>query len=221
MTHDEMKLRIGANITAQRKRLGMTQAELAMNLNYSAKAVSKWERGESVPDVLTLADIARQFGVTVNELVYGPEELPPSPLPEPEPPAAQGPDLVDEEEENRIRHNRRIIQQLVSILVWVVALAIYVMVDSFDLPCGWLIFFVAIPANAITLLSLRCAWKMYSWNLALISVIMWGSLVCVHSMLYLATGVNTWRLFLMGLLGQTAIVLWFKLVRKPKEKKHG
>lgn len=221
MTHEELKLQIGANITQQRKRLGMTQAELAQKLNYSDKAVSKWERGESVPDVLTLADIAQQFGITVNDLVYGFGEAPQLPVEEPQPPQIPEEPAPDPEEARRKAHNRRIIQKLVSILVWVVALAIYVMLDSFDLPYGWLIFFIAVPAHAITLLSLRSAWKEYSWNMFLISVIMWGSLVCLHSMIYLATDVNTWRVFLMGALGQAAIVLWFKLVKKPKEDKHG
>lgn len=221
MTHEELKLQIGANITQQRKRLGMTQAELAQKLNYSDKAVSKWERGESVPDVLTLADIAQQFGITVNDLVYGPGEGPQLPAEETQLPETPAEPVPDPEEARRKAHNRRIIQKLVSILVWVVALAIYVMLDSFDLPYGWLIFFIAVPAHAITLLSLRSAWKEYSWNMFLISVIMWGSLVCLHSMIYLATDVNTWRVFLMGALGQAAIVLWFKLVKKPKEDKHG
>ena len=47
MNDEKLKKQIGANIVSYRKRLGMTQAKLAENLNYSDKAVSKWERGES------------------------------------------------------------------------------------------------------------------------------------------------------------------------------
>ena len=54
MDLDNLKDRIGANIAMQRKRVGLTQAGLAEKLNYSDKAISKWERGESMPDVLTL-----------------------------------------------------------------------------------------------------------------------------------------------------------------------
>ena len=47
----------------------MTQIELAEILNYSDKAVSKWERGESVPDISVLKQIADIFGVTVDYLL--------------------------------------------------------------------------------------------------------------------------------------------------------
>ena len=49
---------IAANIAALRQSAGMTQAEFAGKLNYTDKAVSKWERAESVPDVFVLAEIA-------------------------------------------------------------------------------------------------------------------------------------------------------------------
>ena len=58
MDDEKLKKQIGANIISYRKRFQMTQAGLAEKLNYSDKAISKWERGESVPDVLTLMQIA-------------------------------------------------------------------------------------------------------------------------------------------------------------------
>lgn len=45
MEDEKLKLQIGANIAAYRRRAGWTQAGLAGRLNYSDKAVSKWERG--------------------------------------------------------------------------------------------------------------------------------------------------------------------------------
>ena len=53
MDDEKLKKQIGANIAAYRKRIGLTQVGLAEKLNYSDKAVSKWERGESAPDVQT------------------------------------------------------------------------------------------------------------------------------------------------------------------------
>ena len=50
MDGEKLKSQIGMNIAAYRKRAGLTQAGLAEKLNYSDKAVSKWERGESVPE---------------------------------------------------------------------------------------------------------------------------------------------------------------------------
>ena len=222
MNHDELKTRIGANITRFRKEQGLTQAELAQKLNYSDKAVSKWERGESIPDVLTLADIAGRFGVTINDLVYGPEEQAVTAPLVPEPPQVRETEpeparTIPQRITQRIRHNRNVVQGLVSILVWIVVLAFYVLLDSFHLPYLWLLVLVGIPAHAITLLSLRSAWQMYSWNMVLISIIMWGSITCLYAVIILISHINIWRLYLMGLLGQLAIILWFKLIKKPKE----
>ena len=69
MEVDKLKFQIGANIASYRKLGNMTQAGLAEKLNYSDKAVSKWERGESMPDVLTLVELAKLFDITVNDHV--------------------------------------------------------------------------------------------------------------------------------------------------------
>ena len=68
---DDATLRnqIGSNIAAYRKQAGLTQAGLAEKLNYSDKAVSKWERGESLPDVYILSQIADLYGVSVSALI--------------------------------------------------------------------------------------------------------------------------------------------------------
>ena len=63
---DEIKLIIARNITDLRRKNNMTQAELAERLNYSDKAISKWERGESLPDVTVLKSVADVFRVTVD-----------------------------------------------------------------------------------------------------------------------------------------------------------
>ena len=76
MNDEKLKSQLGSNIAQYRKSSGMTQAKLAEQLNYSDKAVSKWERGESMPDVPTLARLAQLFGVSVDTLLRDPEALP-------------------------------------------------------------------------------------------------------------------------------------------------
>ena len=73
MNNEELKNRIGANIARLRRERGMPQAALAERLHYSDKAVSKWERAESTPDVLALVLLARERGTDLNTLV-GTEE---------------------------------------------------------------------------------------------------------------------------------------------------
>ena len=212
MNDEKLKIQIGANIASYRKRLGLTQAGLAEKLNYSDKAVSKWERAESVPDVLTLAALAEVLGVTVNDLLTDPNALP-----EQTGAVQQAMGRVVEKTLKR-KANKSIILSLSSILVWFVALLVYVVISSLDIPNSWLAFFYAVPANAIVLLSLRSAWHDFRWNRALISAIMWGTIASVYMTLLVLGGWNVWRLFLLGIPGQAAIFLWFRLFRPVKKE---
>ena len=219
MTNEELKIRIGANIARLRKQSRMTQAELAERLNYSDKAVSKWERAESMPDVLTLMLLAEQFGTDVNELLSDPNapasaaEAPhTNAKPKKETPLTSATEMLRSVDKGTI-------QKLSSILVWVVAMFIWLVLDSFHIPYSWLVFVAAVMANAIVLLSLRSVWKLYGINRILISIIMWTALLFLYLLLLGTTGVHVWRIFLMGLLGQAAILFWFKLFRYPTVEK--
>ena len=212
MDAEKLKLQIGSNIASYRKRAGLTQAGLAERLNYSDKAVSKWERGESMPDVTTLVQLAEQFDITVNDLVVDPEALPGNPGT-----LEKAMTQVSEKALKR-KADKGIILSLSSTLVWFVALFFFVVLSSFDIPFSWLAFFYAVPANAIVLLSLRSAWRDFRWNKALISCIVWGSLVSIHASLWVFLGVNVWKLYLLGIPGQIAIFLWFRMFRPAKEQ---
>lgn len=212
MDGEKLKNYIGANIAAYRKQAGLTQAGLADKLNYSDKAVSKWERGESVPDVITLAQLAQQFGIRVDDLLADPNALP-----EETGAVQQAMGKVVERTLKR-KANKKIILGLSSILVWFVALFVYVVLASLDVPNSWLAFFYAVPADAIVLLSLRSAWHDFRWNRILISSIMWGSILSIYLSLLTLAGLNIWMMFLLCIPGQAAILLWFKLFRPLKKE---
>lgn len=215
-----LKNHIGRNIVTYRKHLRMTQAELAAQLNYSDKAVSKWERGESVPDVLTLVQLAEQFGVTVNDLVADPDALPEQTG------AMQRVMGKAVEKTLKRKADKRIILNLSSLLVWFVALLLFVVLSILDIPKSWIAFIYAIPADAIVLLSLLSAWKDFRWNKVLISTIMWGCLASIFATIVVLVDPGVWskllRLYLLGIPGQIAILLWFRMYRRnPKEKTDG
>ena len=215
MDDEKLKYQIGANIAAYRKRAGLTQAGLAEKLNYSDKAVSKWERGESVPDVLTLMQLAAQFDITVNDLLVDPEALPGNPGT-----LEKAMTQVSEKALKR-KANKNVILALSSTLVWFVALFAFVVLSSFDFleKYSCLLFAYAIPANAIVLLSLRSAWHDFRWNKALISIIVWGSLLSIYVTLNAVMGIYFWKIFLLGIPGQIAIFLWFRMFRNSDVKK--
>ena len=212
MDSEKLKLQIGANIALYRKNAGLTQAGLAEKLNYSDKAVSKWERGESVPDVTTLVQLAEQFEITVCDLLSDPNALPENPGR-----LEKAMTKVSEKALKR-KADKRIIQMLSSLLVWFVALFLYVVLSSFDIgeKWNWVFFFYAIPVNSIVLLSLRSAWHDFRRNKLLISGIAWGSLLSIY---VTATFWNyhLWKIFLLGILGQLAIELWFRMFRPAKD----
>lgn len=215
MNDEKLKKQLGANIAAYRKSMGLTQAGLAEKLNYSDKAVSKWERAESIPDVVTLMQLAELFDVTVNDLLADPNELP-----------AQTGKVeqvmsVAVEKAMKRKATKRIILGLCSLLVCFVALLLFVIFSSLDVPKSWIAFIYALPADAIVRLSLRSAWKDFRHNKWLVSAIMWGVILSIFMTLLLFFDFNLWKIFLLGVPGQLAILLAFRLKKYAKEDNNG
>ena len=202
MDSEQLKQRIGANIAAFRREAAMTQAELAEKLNYTDKAVSKWERGESVPDMMTLVQVAELFSVSLDQLTGF------------TPPAEKTADQPQR------KANKSVILMLASLLVWFVAMMVYVILASLNVTRSWIGFFYAIPANAIVILCLRSAWRKFNWNFAAVSLLVWGCLVALYVTLRVFLDINMWRLFLLGFMGQAAVCLWFRLFHTVKEDSH-
>jgi len=164
--------------------------------------------------------LANLFGITVNDLLNDPNELPGNPGT-----LEKAMTQVSEKALKR-KANKNVIQALSSTLVWFVALFAFVVLSSFDFleKYSCLLFFFAVPANAIVLLSLRSAWRDFRWNKTLISIIVWGFIVAIHATLLIVFRYNFWKLYLLGIPGQIAIFLWFRMFRPMKEKegsKHG
>lgn len=67
MNESEFRSRFAKKLIFLRKQKKLTQSELAESLNYSDKAVSKWERGESIPDAYNLYRIAEFFGISISD----------------------------------------------------------------------------------------------------------------------------------------------------------
>ena len=63
--------KIGSLIAAERKKLGMTQESLGTRLGVTAKAVSKWERGLSYPDITLIGKLANELKISIVELLFG------------------------------------------------------------------------------------------------------------------------------------------------------
>lgn len=197
---EDLKTIIAKNIIGLRQKAGLTQLELAEKLNYSDKAISKWERAESLPDITVLKRIADLFEVPLDYLVQE----------EPVQSRREAP-VADK------RHNRRVITNLSLLLVWLVATLIYVLLDVIvvDMQKHWMVFLFAIPTSMIVLLVFNSIWFNTRRNYLIISGLMWSVLLAVMLMLLLCS-VTAWQLLLLGIPGQVAIYVWSRLERRNK-----
>lgn len=75
INESDYRKRFGKKLHSLRKQMNLTQSELALKVNYSDKAVSKWERGESVPDVFTVLRLAEIFGIKADDFFSDEEDI--------------------------------------------------------------------------------------------------------------------------------------------------
>lgn len=200
---EDLKQNLAKNITALRQASSMTQLELAEKLNYSDKAISKWERGESIPDVTVLKSIADLFGVTLDYLLEENHDAPTA-LPDPVP-----------EIPGRKHRNHKVITALSILIVWFVSTFLFVVLDTAmpGIIANWLTFVYAVPVTMIVWLVFNSIWFNKRRNYLIISLLMWTTLLAIF-LTVAACGFAMWRLFLLGVPGQIAILVWSRFQRK-------
>ena len=200
---ENLKAVIAANVADLRRRCGMTQQDLAEKLNYTDKAISKWERGESIPDVLVLKSIADLFGVTVDYLL---EEVHPVVV-----------EADSEKRESLLKQQslrtRGFVTGMSILLVWLVATVLFMIFDI--IPEGvnahWIVFVYAVPASMILWLVMNSIWFDHRRNYVIISLLMWTVLGSVYVTIWQFAAYNAWIVFMLGIPGQAIIVMWSRL----------
>ena len=66
------KITIGKKIIAVRKKLGLTQTEFGLQIGVTKQALSGWEHGRTLPDIIILTQIAAMFGLSLNDFIQNP-----------------------------------------------------------------------------------------------------------------------------------------------------
>ena len=200
LTEEQLKSNIAKNITELRKASELTQAQLAEKLNYSDKSVSKWERGDGVPDVVVLQKIADLFGVTLNDLVSENKPKLPRKLP--------------------YLTNRIMIPLLSVGLTFLVASIVFFVLQMLGVWEGksWLVFVYAVPVSFITLIVFTELW----WNMFLrfiaTSGIGWSIAICLKLTFLHIKDLN--YIFIPVAILQLLAIFWFVMrYRKQKRKK--
>ncbi len=199
---EDMKIIIAKNLSELRLAKGMTQLEVAEKLNYSDKAVSKWERGESIPDIVVMKQIADMYNVTLDYIVSESHKK-------------KITDNVTPMDDTTKKRRQIDIMSLSVALVWLVATLVFVVIDlTTNISWGHLISFVyAVPASAIVWLVFNSIWFNRRTNYIIISVLMWSALLAFYSTFYLF-GIDIRMLFILGVPGQMIIIIWSMLGKR-------
>ena len=197
MQTDEATLRktVAKNIAAYRKAHHDTQLDLATKLNYSDKSVSKWERGESLPDVYILSQIADLYGVSVSALIG-----------EIQPPKESKP------------HYHMFILLLSLALTMAVATLLFSMFMICKVPYpAWMFFVYALPVCSIICIVFTSLWWGILWQGVSVSALIWT----LGLSLYLSFELeNVALIFLVCAALQVLTVLW-EIFRKFLLKSKG
>ena len=199
----DVKSTVAKNITELRIINNMTQAELAEKLHYSDKTVSKWERGESTPDISVLVEIADLFCVSLDYIARG--------------------ENIDEEvivnKCSEAIYNHRVITYLSEGLVGFIALLAFIITSLVSSATfQWLYFVYALPIVMIIRLIFNSIWFNPRNNYLIISILMWSVLAAIH-VTFLYFKINIGLIYLLGIAGEIIIILW-SFIKKPKKIKN-
>ena len=187
---------IGNNLAELRKRRGLTQFELAEKFNYTDRAVSKWENGDTLPDVEILHNLCDFYGVTLDYLTH--EE-----------------NNYYKKRNNELQlWNKIVISALILMIVWGLATIIFVVSLLRKHTPLWQSFVVAVPVSAVVVLYLnRIYFKNKMTRVVTWTVFVWGLLASAYLIIL---DPEFWPLFLLGVPAQASIILYF-LVMRPKK----
>ena len=199
---DDIKSIVAKNITELRILNNMTQLELAEKLHYSDKTISKWERGESTPDISVLVMIADIFGVSLDYLVKS-ENIDKA---------------IIEQKNSESAYNHRAITYISEGLVMFIAIFAFIITSlvSKTADFKWLYFIYATPITIIIRLIFNSIWFNPRNNYIIVSLLMWSVLASIH-ISFLFFNKNVALIYLLGIAGQVIIILW-SFIKKPKKK---
>jgi transcriptional regulator with XRE-family HTH domain len=197
---ENIKSIVAKNISELRQSNNMTQLELAEKINYSDKAISKWERAESCPDITVLVQIAELFGVTVDYLVKEESSV----------------RTISKSKPEETKYNRKVITYISESVAWIVAIIAFIITTLIlkRMTFQFLYFVYALPVVMIVKLVFNSIWFNPKHNYYIISILMWSILATIH-ITFLYFEIDVALIYLLGVAGQVVIVLW-SFICKPK-----
>ena len=166
---ETLKNNFSKNLIKLRKSIDYTQLQLAEELNYTDKAISKWERGESMPDIYMLKEMADFFGVTIDYLLaeHKDEEF-------------IQPILNNENRVKRMHLNHYLITFVSVVGIWFVAVVVLTILNQLGIPHSWLCFIASLPISFLIAFIFACVWGRMIQILLMLSGFTWSTLVFIY-----------------------------------------
>ena len=200
---DELKETIAKNLVELRAEGKLTQLQLAEKLNYSDKAVSKWERGEAIPDIRVLVKLAEIYNITVDDIISPPHVRKVKP-------------------KMNTGKKRLLITLLSAGLVWFIATVVFMIV--FFVPstadCAYLVYVCAPFVCAIVLTVFSVLWGNWITNTFTCSLIVWTAAVIFHVFVRTFSDFDKiYFLYIVAGVFEVLILLWFPFRKLYKRKK--
>lgn len=192
---ENIKEIIAKNLVFLRKSSKMTQQELAARLNYSDKAISRWEHAETLPDIETLCKVCEIYGVKFEYLLQAEQ-----------PSGKKNPYVIEKNIGNKIA-----ITGIAIFSVWLIATLIYVYTDIVSSVNLWQIFIWAIPFSCLVASFCNRLWGTRLIGYILLSLMFWSLILSVYTFLI---EYNPWMLFLTGIPIQMIIILSASVKKK-------
>lgn len=197
MELSELKLISASNIINLRTAHGMTQAELGAKLNYSDKTISKWERGEAIPDACVLLQLSQLFGVSVDELLSEHNEW--------QPPKTEEESVPDHS------YSINVIIAIVLVGVFTIALAVFVTLWLMDI-IEWRVFLVWTSVEILVYMILDCVFKRARHLQYILAAFVLSLFVLAYFFLPLK---NPWPLFLLAIPAEVIVFLSCNVRSQP------
>lgn len=184
---DNIREIIANNLQTLRKNKKLTQLEVGEAVHYSDKAVSRWEKGESLPDIETLQKLAEFFGV---ETGYFFKEHSSAPV------------ISESDKQQLIKKIACVVLSVV--IVWLIALFLFLYLGIYNNKTIWQLFVWAVPASALVLTYFNRIWGKKKYSIIISSILIWSFIAGIYCQFI---QYNLWLIFLVGTPIQIVIIL--------------
>ena len=213
MQLDELKLVSASNIIKLRTGAGLTQAELGARRNYSDKTISKWERGEAIPDAYVLTQLAEMFGVTVDYLLSSHDAWE---APTDGGDGESGEPAAADDAQGAQGYSVEVIMALTVVSIWTASIIAFVVLWLAAGVIWWRIFAITLPVSLLVLMILMCVFKKEKSLQYVIAAFVFSIFVMLY---FLIPNYKPWQLFIISVPAVVIVFLACNIQKKPGKRR--